>query len=171
VVLVSGTIGDHGIAVLSARGDLGLESHIRSDVAPLNGMIQDLLTACPDVHVLRDPTRGGLATTLNEIAGQSQVSIILEEKEIPEKPAVRTACDLLGFDPLYVANEGKVIVILPEKSTEKGISALRKHLYGKDACRIGIVQEAKKGRVLYHTALGTNRILETLSGEILPRIC
>jgi hydrogenase expression/formation protein HypE len=123
------------------------------------------------VHVLRDPTRGGLATTLNEIACQSEMCIQIREKTIPVLPAVRTACDMLGFDPLYVANEGKVIIILPEAQVEKALKVLYKHRYGKKAQRIGEVKESPKGRVLLQTALGTNRILETLSGEMLPRIC
>ena len=170
-VIISGTVGEHGMAVLYARGDLGLESQIQSDVAPLNGLIQQLLQACPDVHVLRDPTRGGLATTLNEIACQSEVCIQIQEKTVPILPAVRTACEMLGFDPLYVANEGKVIIILPEAQAEKALKVLHEHPYGKMAQRIGEVKESPKGRVLLHTALGTNRILETLSGEMLPRIC
>ena len=170
-VIISGTMGEHGMAVLSARGDLGLESQIQSDVAPLNGLIRQLLQACADVHVLRDPTRGGLATTLNEIACQSEVCIQVEEKAIPVQPAVRTTCDMLGFDPLYVANEGKVIIILPAAQVETALGVIRSHPYGKHAQRIGEVKESPKGRVLLTTALGTNRILETLSGEMLPRIC
>jgi hydrogenase expression/formation protein HypE len=170
-VIISGTVGEHGIAVLSARGDMGLESQIQSDVAPLNGLVRCLLQACPEVHVLRDPTRGGLATTLNEIACQSEVCIQIHEKTIPVLPAVRNACDMLGFDPLYVANEGKVIIILPESQVERALKVLHDHPYGKKAQRIGEVKESPKGRVLLHTALGTKRILETLSGEMLPRIC
>jgi hydrogenase expression/formation protein HypE len=113
-VLISGTMGDHGIAVLTARGDLGFETAVVSDVAPLNSLIEAVIAEIPDVHVLRDPTRGGLATTLNEIAFQSKVNITIDEEAIPIKPAVATACEMLGFDPLYVANEGKVIIILPE---------------------------------------------------------
>jgi hydrogenase expression/formation protein HypE len=170
-VLISGSLGEHTIAVLEARGELGFESGIQSDVAPLNHMIAALLDAVPDVHVLRDPTRGGLATSLNEIACQSQVSIHLTEVDIPIKPNVRIACEMLGFDPLYLANEGKVIIILPEVHTEQALSVLHTTPYGGLAIRIGSVSEGDPGRVLLHTAFGTTRLLSMLSGEILPRIC
>ena len=170
-VLISGTLGDHGIAVLQARGDLGFESNIQSDVAPLNKMIAALLEAIPDVHVLRDPTRGGLATTLKEIACQSQVSIHLEEDAIPVKPDVRTACDMLGFDPLYLANEGKLIVVLPAEKADQALEILHKNPYGAMAARIGTVAESDPEQVLLRTPYGTTRILDMLSGEILPRIC
>lgn len=171
VVLISGTLGDHGIAVLSARGEMGFETEIQSDVAPLNQMIAGLMRACPHVHVLRDPTRGGLATTLNEIALQSHVSIMLDEKTIPVTLPVRTACELLGFDPLYVANEGKVIIILPADEAAAGLLYLTSHPYGKFAARIGEVQEAPKDKVLMKTIIGGTRILDMLAGELLPRIC
>ena len=170
-VLISGTLGDHGIAVLQARGDLGFESGIQSDVAPLNKMIAALLEAIPGVHVLRDPTRGGLATTLKEIACQSQVSIHLEEESIPVRPEVRTACDMLGFDPLYLANEGKLIVVLPEENAGQALEILRQNPYGAMATRIGSVSAADPEQVLLHTPYGTTRVLDMLSGEILPRIC
>ncbi len=171
VVIVSGTLGDHGIAILQARGDLGFESDIQSDVAPLNHLINGLLDVVPDVHVLRDPTRGGLATTLNEIACQSQVSISIDENAIPIKPVVRTACEMLGFDPLYIANEGKLIVVLPEDQSEKALGAIRQSPYGSMATRIGRVSSDDPGRVLLKTSYGTTRLLDMLSGEILPRIC
>jgi len=170
-VLVSGTLGDHGIAVLQARGDLGFQSGIKSDVAPLNHMISELLEEIPEVHVMRDPTRGGLATSLKEIACQSQVSIRLDEEAIPIKPDVRTACEMLGFDPLYLANEGKVIVILPGNKSEEAVEILRNSPYGINTMRIGKIFEKNPGMVLLETAFGTTRILDTLSGEILPRIC
>ncbi len=170
-ILISGTIGDHGIAVLTARGEMGFEAEVTSDVAPLNHMIQAILEAAPHTHVLRDPTRGGLATTLNEIAIQSKVNILLDEALIPVKPAVRAVCEMLGFDPLYVANEGKVIVILPEEEVESALSAMRNTRYGKEAVRIGTVQEAPASRVLIRTLIGGTRILDMLSGEMLPRIC
>lgn len=171
VVLISGSLGDHGIAVLQARGDLGFESNIQSDVAPLNQMLDVLLTAIPDVHVLRDPTRGGLATTLKEIACQSQVEIRLEERAIPIKPVVQTACDMLGFDPLYLANEGKAIVILPKNQAEKALQILHDSPYGFGAARIGTVSAEAPEQVLLETPFGTTRVLDMLSGEILPRIC
>ncbi len=170
-VLISGSLGDHGIAVLAARGELGFETTIQSDVAPLNHLIQSVLSAAPHVHVLRDPTRGGLATTLNEIAGQSRVNITLDEKSIPVKPAVRAACEMLGFDPLYIANEGKVIVILPPEEAEAALQAMRASPYGARAARIGEVKPSPARRVLLKTLIGGTRILDILAGEILPRIC
>jgi hydrogenase expression/formation protein HypE len=170
-VLISGSLGDHGIAILQARGDLGFDSQIQSDVAPLNHMIEALLQAVPDVHVLRDPTRGGLATSLKEIACQSLVSIHLDEEALPIKDDVRVACEMLGFDPLYLANEGKAIVILPEQYAEKALQILRKSPYGTSATRIGVISSEDPGVVLLKTAYGTTRILDLLAGEILPRIC
>jgi hydrogenase expression/formation protein HypE len=170
-VLISGSLGDHGIAVLQARGELGFESDIQSDLAPLNHMIEALLEAIPEVHVLRDPTRGGLATTLKEIACQSQVSIRLEEDTIPIKPDVQTACEMLGFDPLYLANEGKVIVILPEEKAAEALEILHSNPYGIMATRIGTVFSENPEQVLLKTPFGTTRVLEMLAGEILPRIC
>ena len=171
VVLISGTLGDHGIAVLQARGELGFETDIQSDAAPLNGLIQAVLAAAPSVHVLRDPTRGGLATTLNEIAIQSKTGIWLDEDTIPVQPAVQAVCEMLGFDPLYVANEGKLIVIVPENEAVSALEALRGHPYGASAARIGRVQADPPGRVLLHTLIGGTRILDVLAGEMLPRIC
>jgi hydrogenase expression/formation protein HypE len=170
-VLLSGSLGEHAIAVLQARGELGFESGIQSDVAPLNHMIANLLENVPHVHVLRDPTRGGLATSLNEIACQSEVSIHLQEDQIPILPNVRIACEMLGFDPLYLANEGKVIVILPEKYADKALKSLRHSSYGTMAARIGTISHNNPGQVLLHTAFGSTRMLSMLSGEILPRIC
>lgn len=171
VVIISGTLGDHGIAVLSARGELAFETDIHSDVAPLNHLIQQILAAAPHVHVLRDPTRGGLATTLNEIAEQSGVNITIEENAIPVKQPVASACEMLGFDPLYVANEGKVIIIIPADEAESVLSALHQHPYGKDACMIGVVNQSPAGRVLLKTRFGATRILDVMAGEMLPRIC
>jgi len=171
VVLLSGPMGDHGIAVLAARGELGFETDIQSDCAPLNGLVADLLAACPDVHVLRDPTRGGVATTLNEIAKQSGVGITLFEKTLPVRPAVAAVCEMLGFDPLYVANEGKVLVILPRESAERALTAMRASKYGSEAALIGEVNESPQGRVLMKTAIGATRVVDMLAGEMLPRIC
>ncbi len=171
VVLVSGTMGDHGIAVLSARGELGLETSVKSDVAPLNKMIANLLAAAPNTRVLRDPTRGGLATTLNEIARQSKVCIRLVEEAIPIHPAVRAACELLGFDPLYIANEGKLIAIVPAEQADRALEVLRNDRLGGNAMRIGTVENQPAGKVLLQTPIGGSRILDMLSGEILPRIC
>jgi hydrogenase expression/formation protein HypE len=171
VVLLSGPMGDHGIAVLAARGELGFETDIQSDCAPLNGLIADLLATCPDVHVLRDPTRGGVATTLNEIAKQSGTCITLFEKNLPVRPPVAAVCEMLGFDPLYVANEGKVLVILPRASAEKALAAMRASKYGAETVQIGEVSESPQGRVLMKTAIGATRVVDMLAGEMLPRIC
>jgi hydrogenase expression/formation protein HypE len=171
VVLLSGSIGDHGIAVLSARGELGFESDIASDVAPLNHLIAAMLAASQQIHVLRDPTRGGLATSLNEIALQSGVGITIDEESIPIKPAVQAACEMLGFDPLYVANEGKLIAIVAPEAAEKILAAMHGDPHGKEAVVIGHVGEKPAGRVLMKTGLGTTRIVDMLAGEMLPRIC
>jgi hydrogenase expression/formation protein HypE len=171
-VLISGTIGDHGIAVLAERGKLGFQTQVKSDVAPLNNLVEKLISKAPSIHVLRDPTRGGLATTLNEIATQSKVTITINEKDIPIKKEVQAACEMLGFDPLYVANEGKLITILPSEEAELALHAMHSHPYGKDAKIIGCVEKAdKKERVLLKTIIGGTRIVDTLAGEMLPRIC
>lgn len=171
VIILSGTLGDHGIAVLSARNELSFEVQIQSDVAPLNALVEQLLQAAPHTHVLRDPTRGGLATTLNEIAAQSGVSIWLDESRIPVKPAVKAVCEMLGFDPLYLANEGKFIAFIPENESQKALSALTSHPFGKDAVIIGTVKAFDPGSVILQTPYGSSRIISMLAGEILPRIC
>lgn len=171
VILISGTIGDHGIAVLSARGDLGFQTELVSDVAPLNHLIQSLIRDIPEIHVLRDPTRGGLATTLNEISRQSNFGIVIHENLIPINPIVQNACEVLGFDPLYVANEGKVIVILPEKFKNQAIEIMKNDIYGQYATAIGEVVGDHPGRVVLKTEFGTTRMLDMMSGEMLPRIC
>lgn len=172
VVIISGPIGDHGIAVLQARGELGFDSDICSDTAPLNGLVSALLSAnAAAVHVLRDPTRGGLATTLNEIARQSQVGILLEEDRIPVRPAVAAACEMLGFDPLYVANEGKLVAIVAPHAAQDVLDAMRSHAYGTEAAIIGRVEAGAPGQVLMKTAIGGTRVVDMLAGEMLPRIC
>jgi hydrogenase expression/formation protein HypE len=171
IVIISGTIGDHGIAVLAARGDLGFETDVLSDVAPLNHLIQDILEIAPDTHVLRDPTRGGLATTLNEIAQQSKTGIIIYEDSIPILPAVQASSDLLGFDPLYIANEGKLIVIVPADKKNLVINKMHKSKYGKNAVIIGEIVTSHPGKVVMKTTIGTTRILDIMAGEMLPRIC
>ena len=171
VVLVSGTLGDHGIAVLSARGDLGFETDIQSDVAPLNKMVLAMLDASEQIHVLRDPTRGGLATTLNEIAQQSGVSIVLEEESLPIRPQVRAACEMLGFDPLVIANEGKIVAIVPDAEAGNILATMRQFPNGADATVIGRVTAEPAGRVLLQNRYGSKRIVDMLMGEILPRIC
>ncbi|MBK8987735.1 MAG: hydrogenase expression/formation protein HypE [Chloroflexi bacterium] len=171
VVIVSGMLGDHGIAVLGARGDLGIETAVTSDVAPLNHMVTAMLSASEHIHVLRDPTRGGLATTLNEIARQSNVGIIIHEDKLPIRPAVRAACEMLGFDPLYIANEGKLVAVAARQDADAVLAAIRQSPYGADAVIIGEVQAAAHGRVLLKTNFGSSRIVDMLMGEILPRIC
>ena len=170
IVIVSGPVGDHGLAVLSVREGLEFESPIVSDCAPLAGLVAEVLAAAPDVHVLRDPTRGGLATALNEIARQSGVEIEIEEGAVPVRPAVAAACELLGLDPLYAANEGKIIAIVAAREAEAALRAMRGHELGGEAVVIGKVVEGG-GRVLLKMALGTHRILDRHVGEQLPRIC
>jgi hydrogenase expression/formation protein HypE len=170
-VLISGPLGAHGMAVLSARGELAFEAEIKSDVAPLNGLVERIFSACDQVHVLRDPTRGGLATTLNEIARQSGVSITLKEAAIPVEEAVSAACEMLGFDPLYIANEGKMVLILPEEQADTALEAMHAHPYGEQACRVGRVEAADRPRVLMQTGIGGTRVVDVLAGEMLPRIC
>jgi hydrogenase expression/formation protein HypE len=171
IVLLSGTLGDHGIAVLAARGELGFEAQVESDIAPLNHLVAEMLAVSHGLHVLRDPTRGGLATTLNEIARQSGVGITLDETRIPVRPAVQAACEMLGFDPLYVANEGKLVAVVAPETAEAVLAAMRANRYGADAVRIGVVQAEPAGRVLLQTAIGTTRLVDMLAGEMLPRIC
>ncbi|GAP22912.1 hydrogenase expression/formation protein HypE [Leptolinea tardivitalis] len=170
-ILVSGTLGDHGIAVLSARGELGFETSVCSDTAPLNHLVDTILQASPHTHVLRDPTRGGVATTLNEIANQSHVGITLVEESIPLNPATRSACDMLGFDPLYVANEGKLIVIVPQEEAQIVLNSMKQTKYGKDSAIIGQITSNHPGQVLMQTPIGGTRLLDVLAGEMLPRIC
>ncbi len=170
-VILSGTLGDHGMAVLCARGELGIQADITSDVAPLNGIVNALRIAAPHTHVLRDPTRGGLSTALNEIAAQSRVTIELDEAAIPIRAEVASVCEMLGFDPLTVANEGKLIIIVPEAEKEAALTAIRQAPYGAQAALIGRVTATGRPLVTLRTALGTHRILDSLSGEMLPRIC
>lgn len=170
VLIVSGTLGDHGIAVMSAREGLGFTTDLLSDVAPLNYLVRAMLDA-GEVHVLRDPTRGGLATTLNEIAKQSNVIIELQDTQIPVKPQVRAACELLGFDPLYVANEGKLVAFVKAEDTETILNVMQQTPYGRDAVVIGKVLDVGKAQVRLKTAIGGTRLVDMLPGEMLPRIC
>jgi hydrogenase expression/formation protein HypE len=173
VVLLSGSIGDHGVAVLSQRESLEFETTIVSDSAALNGLVAAMLAAAPEgsVHVLRDPTRGGLATTLNEIARQSGVGIRLDEAAIPVKPQVDAACELLGLDPLYVANEGKLVALVAPEAAGAVLAAMRAHPLGADAARIGGVVADEHRFVQMATRFGGQRVVDWLSGEQLPRIC
>ena len=170
IVIVSGTIGDHGIAVLSAREGLGFETTLESDVAPLNHLIQAMIGA-GEIHVLRDPTRGGLATSLVEISEQSNVMIELSEQALPFKPAVKAACEMLGFDPLYVANEGKLVAFVKESDAQTVLNLMKKTKYGENATVIGKVIGAGKSQVRLKTAIGGTRLVDMLPGEMLPRIC
>ncbi len=171
VVIISGFIGDHGIAVLGARGELGFESDVQSDVAPLNHVIASIINTSDKVRVLRDPTRGGVASALNEIAQQSNVGISLYENAIPVRPAVAAACEMLGFDPLYIANEGKFIAIVGGEDADEVLSVIQDHSYGEGAAIIGEVSAQPTRRVLMKTAIGGSRVVDVLAGEMLPRIC
>lgn len=170
-ILVSGTLGDHGMAIMAERENLGFASPIVSDTAALHGLIAAMQESGPDIHVLRDPTRGGLATTLNEIARQSGVGMMLHEKDLPITPAVGAACELLGLDPLYVANEGKLVAICAEQDAIKLLEVMRAHPLGKAAAIIGRVHEDERNFVQMTTRFGGRRNVDWLSGEHLPRIC
>ena len=171
VVLVSGTIGDHGMAIMSVREGLEFETEIQSDSAPLNGMVAALLAVTPEIHVLRDPTRGGMASSLNEIARSAQVGIDLEDRLLPVRPEVAAACELLGMDPLFVANEGKLIAIVPPQHADAILEAMRQHPFGANAARIGTVVEQHPGMVVSKTGIGGTRVVSMQIGEQLPRIC
>jgi hydrogenase expression/formation protein HypE len=170
-VLLSGRIADHGIAIMSVREGLHFESELVSDTAPLNGLVGAMLGASPEIHVLRDPTRGGIASALNEIAAAAHLGIHLREDSIPVAGAVRGACELLGLDPLYVANEGKLLAIVPEHDAEVVLDAMRAHPLGAEAALIGRVVADHPGIVTMETKIGTTRVVDMLSGEQLPRIC
>ncbi|HFQ94569.1 MAG TPA: hydrogenase expression/formation protein HypE [Anaerolineae bacterium] len=171
VVILSGPIGDHGIAVLGARGELGLDTAVQSDVAPLNHLVAAMLDASDNIHTLRDATRGGVASVLNEIARQSGVGIVLQETAVPVNPAVQAACEILGFDPLYIANEGKLVAFVGREDAEAVLATMRRTRYGEEAAIIGEVTAEASGRVLLKTALGSTRVVDLLMGEMLPRIC
>jgi hydrogenase expression/formation protein HypE len=171
-LLVSGTIGDHGMAVMMQRQGLEFSSPLVSDCAPLNGLIADILAACPDgVRCMRDPTRGGLVATLNEWAGASGLGLVVEETEVPLRQQVRGACEILGLDPFYVANEGKIVVAAAPEAADAALQALRAHPLGREAALVGHVTVDHPSRVVLRTPLGARRILDMLVGEQLPRIC
>jgi hydrogenase expression/formation protein HypE len=170
-VLVSGYMGDHGVAIMSLRENLEFGTSIRSDTAALHGLVAAMLEAVPDVHVLRDPTRGGLATTLNEIARQSGAGIVIDEARIPVRGEVHAACEFLGLDPLYVANEGKLVAICPGADAPRLLSAMQAHPLGRDAAIIGEVIEDEHAFVQMDTAFGGRRVVDWLTGDQLPRIC
>jgi len=170
-VLLSGTIGDHGIAIMSQREGLRFSMTLESDCAPLNKLVSQMLEVSSSVHCLRDPTRGGLATTLNELARQSKVGIVVEEAKIPVKGEVKAACELLGLDPIYVANEGKMVAVVDPADANKILACMKKNNYGRDAVIIGEVTNEHQGKLVMKTKLGPSRIVDMLSGELLPRIC
>jgi hydrogenase expression/formation protein HypE len=170
-ILVSGTLGDHGIAILSVREGLEFETVLASDTAPLHELAEVVLTACPRTRCMRDPTRGGLSSALNELASASGVGVELNEAAIPLRPEVRGACEMLGLDPLYVANEGKMIAVVPPEDGERVLAALRAHPLGRDAALIGEVVADHPGMVILRSLVGGERVVTLLSGEQLPRIC
>lgn len=171
LIILSGSVGDHGIAVMSKRGQFEFETQIESDCAPLSNLVQHMLSYTKKINVLRDPTRGGIAAILNEIAEKSKVSLEIYEDKIPIKKSVMGACELLGFDPLYIANEGKLITIVSKDVAKGLLNHMRKHQFAKDAEIIGEVIEGKIGRVTMKTLIGSTRILDMMIGELLPRIC
>jgi hydrogenase expression/formation protein HypE len=170
-IIVTGPIGDHGIAVLASRGELGITVPINSDCASLNRMLGEVLASTDGVRIMRDPTRGGLATTLVEIAEDFKLTMKINELDLPAKGEVHGVCDLLGFDPLYIANEGKAIIIVADNEKKKVIDILREFPEGKDAVILGAIIGKEKGQLLLETPLGSKRLLTRLSGTMFPRIC
>ncbi|MEQ5768473.1 hydrogenase expression/formation protein HypE [Halomonas sp. H33-56] len=171
VIIVNGWLGDHGAAILAARGDLSLDTDLESDCAALNGLIEALLAAAPETRCLRDATRGGVATVLNEMAEASRLAIELDDLALPLRKEVRGMCEILGLDPLYLANEGKLVAVVPAAQAEAALAALRGHPLGKEAAIIGQALDGKPGRVTLRTGFGGQRIVDMLVGEQLPRIC
>ncbi len=171
VVIVNGYLGDHGVAILVARQQLALQSDVASDCQPLASLVAAMLAACPDIHCLRDATRGGVATVLNEFAQSSQVAIRLDERALPLREAVKGACEILGLDPLYLANEGKLVAVVPAEHADRVLAAMRAHPAGVQSAVIGQVHEAPRGVVILRTGFGGDRIVDMLVGEQLPRIC
>jgi hydrogenase expression/formation protein HypE len=170
-IILSGRIADHGIAILSVREGLTFETELRSDTAPLNGLVGAMLSTCPDIHVLRDPTRGGVASVLNEIAGEAGVGIVIREESIPVADEVRGACEMLGLDPLYVANEGKLIAFVPPDQADRVLATMRAHENGARGAIIGEVVAEHPGTVTMRTSIGGTRVVDMIAGEQLPRIC
>ncbi len=170
-ILLSGTIADHGMAVMTVREGLSFRSKILSDTAALNGLVKDMLSVSKNIRAMRDPTRGGLATTLNELAKSSKVGIHIFQKTIPVREEVNSACEILGIDPLYVANEGKLIAIVPAKAADKILDKMKKNEFGKNACIIGEVTKEHASMVIMENELGVDRVIDVPTGEQLPRIC
>lgn len=171
VVIINGPIADHGITIMAGREGLEMDLDLKTDSAPLNYLVQEILDVTKNIHVLRDPTRGGVATTLNEIASQSNVAIKLYENKVPVTNSVQSVCEILGLDPLYIANEGKCLVICPESETEKVLKAVQNNKYGRQAQVIGRVLAEPAQKVYMETLIGAERIIDMLAGEQLPRIC
>jgi hydrogenase expression/formation protein HypE len=171
VVIVSGTMGDHGIAIMSVREGLKFQTQIESDTAPLNGLVESMLRVTKDIHCLRDATRGGLAAVLNELSDAAKVGIEFEEMKVPLRPEVSAACEMLGLDPLFIANEGKLVAIVPEKYAENILVSMCKHPFGKDSAIIGKVVGEHAGMVVAKTSIGGTRVVDLPAGELLPRIC
>lgn len=170
-IILSGTMADHGMTILTQREGLAFDSAIQSDSAPLNQMVAKILAASNKVHVLRDPTRGGVGTTLNEIADSSRAGIVLQESRLPVSDTVAGVCELLGFDPLYVANEGKLLAFVAAEDADTVLAAIRSDTFGQEACIIGDVTAEHPGQVILETRIGGRRIVDMLTGEQLPRIC
>jgi hydrogenase expression/formation protein HypE len=170
-IIINGPIAVHGIAIMSVRENLEFETEIKSDTAPLNGLVEAILNTTKNIHMLRDATRGGVTSVMTEIAEGAQVGVHLEETKIPISEEVKGACEILGLDPLYVANEGKMVVIVPPDECEKVLHAMRNHPLGRESAVIGEIVNAHPGMVMMKTAVGGNRVVDMLSGEQLPRIC
>ncbi|MBP7577498.1 MAG: hydrogenase expression/formation protein HypE, partial [Candidatus Obscuribacter sp.] len=171
VILVNGSIGDHGAAIVASRGDLAIESDIESDCRPLSDLISNMLAVCPDIRSMRDATRGGIATVLNEFASASKLCFKLDERSVPLKSEVRGICEILGLDPFYLANEGKIVVVAPASAAQSLLQCMRAHPDGRDAAIIGEVLPAPESMVIVKTIFGGEKILDMLVGDQLPRIC
>ena len=171
VIMVNGTLGDHGMAIMASRGSLNFKSTIESDCASLNGLTRSLLEECPGIKFMRDPTRGGLASVLCEIAENREWGIELEEENIPVNAGTRGLCEILGFDPVYVANEGKVVIVIKKEEAGRALELMKKHEFGKNASIIGEITSLHPGKIIMNTEIGGKRILDMLAGEQLPRIC
>jgi hydrogenase expression/formation protein HypE len=170
-IIISGTLGDHGIAVMSLREGIEFETVLESDSAPLNGLTRAMLDACPSIRSMRDPTRGGVSSTLNELATASKVGVKIDERALPIRREVHAACEMLGLDPLYVANEGKLIAVVPANEADRLVCVMRKHPYGRNAAVIGEVVNDHRGMVIMRSVIGGDRVVTMLAGEQLPRIC
>jgi hydrogenase expression/formation protein HypE len=170
-IILSGKIAEHGIAILSAREEFDFETDVKSDTAPLNGLVESIIDVCPEVHVMRDPTRGGVSSALNEIAESANMGIYIEEDTIPIADQIKAICEILGLDPLYIANEGKLLAIVPENKASVVLKTMQSHQYGRESRVIGEVTVDNPGKVIMKTSIGSHRIVDMLSGEQLPRIC